>query len=155
MEHTILANLIDNEQYGRKVLAFLKDEYFHDQNDKRLYKLIDSHVKKYNSFPTKEILYIDLDNAGDINQVEYDHTKSLIGQLKTDKTTDVNWLVDKTEQFCQDKAVYNAIRQSIKILENTGELTKAAIPKDIFRKRNCVNSKSSCFFIVIINWFII
>jgi len=129
MEHTILANLIDNEQYGRKVLAFLKDEYFHDQNDKRLYKLIDRHVKKYNSFPTKEILYIDLDNAGDINQVEYDHTKSLIGQLKTDKTTDVNWLVDKTEQFCQDKAVYNAIRQSIKILENTGELTKAAIPK--------------------------
>ncbi len=129
MEQTILANLIDNEQYGRKILAFLKDEYFHDNTEKRLFGLIDSHVKKYNSFPTKEILYIDLQNIDTINQTEYDQTKSLIAQLKTDKTTDINWLIDKTEQFCQDKAVYNAIRQSIKILEDTSQLTKAAIPK--------------------------
>jgi len=129
MEHTILANLIDNEPYGRKVIAFLKDEYFHDQADRQLFCLIDSHLKKYNTFPTKEILYIDLQNVDNLSEQQYSQTKNLIAGLSTDKTTDVNWLIDKTEQFCQDKAVYNAIRQSIKIIDDDSQLTKAAIPK--------------------------
>lgn len=129
MEQTILSHLIENEQYGRKVIAFLREEYFHDQADKQLFALIDSHVKKYNSFPTKEILYIDLQNANSINEQQYNDIKNKIGSLSIDQTTDINWLIDKTEQFCQDKAVYNAIRQSIKIIDDNSQLTKAAIPK--------------------------
>jgi len=129
MEQTILSHLIENEQYGRKVIAFLREEYFHDQADKQLFALIDSHVKKYNSFPTKEILYIDLQNMHSINEQQYNDIKNKIGSLSIDQTTDINWLIDKTEQFCQDKAVYNAIRQSIKIIDDNSQLTKAAIPK--------------------------
>lgn len=129
MEQTILSHLIENEQYGRKVIAFLREEYFHDQADKQLFALIDSHVKKYNSFPTKEILYIDLQNENSINEQQYNDIKNKIGSLSIDQTTDINWLIDKTEQFCQDKAVYNAIRQSIKIIDDNSQLTKAAIPK--------------------------
>jgi replicative DNA helicase len=129
MEQTILSHLIENEEYGRKVVAFLKEEYFHDQADRQLFALIDSHVKKYNSFPTKEILYIDLQNSNNLNEQQYNDIKNKISSLTIDPTTDIKWLFDKTEQFCQDKAVYNAIRQSIKIIDDDSQLTKAAIPK--------------------------
>lgn len=129
METTILAHLIHNEEYGRKILPFLKEEYFHDNNQKELFKLIESYVNKYNNFPTKEILYIDLQNLETLSETQYNEVKTLIQVLEIDDTTNLNWLVDKTEEFCQDKSVYNAIRESIKILDSNSTMTKGAIPK--------------------------
>ena len=129
MEQTILAHLLYNEQYARKVLPFLKEEYFHNYVEQQLFKLIDSYVKKYNNFPTKEVLFIDLQNIDDINQEVFDDTKTLISSLEIDETTKLEWLLDNTEQFCQDKALYNAIRDSIKIVDQNSNVSKGAIPK--------------------------
>ena len=119
-----------NQDYGRKVIPFLKDEYFSDYTDKNVFKLVDEYVKKYNSFPTKEALLIDLRNLDNISQETYDKSKEMIDSLSTDDNTKIEWLVDQTEKFCQEKAVYNAIMSSIKILDDkTGNKSKGSIPQ--------------------------
>jgi hypothetical protein len=70
IERVIFDNLIFNETYGRKVIPFLKEEYFSDRNEKIVFNLIDDYVKNYNSFPTKEALYIDLTNKEGISLIE-------------------------------------------------------------------------------------
>ncbi len=131
-EQVILSSLISNEQYGRKVIPFLSHEYFHSKSDQIVYKLIEEYVGKYNAFPTKEALAIDLANK-QINQEQFEQCKSVIEQITAPTTLDksVEWLVDTTEKFCQDKAIYNAIMESISILDDRSEkkLTKGAIPK--------------------------
>ena len=119
-----------NQDYGRKVIPFLKDEYFSDYTDKNVFKLVDEYVKKYNSFPTKEALLIDLRNLDNISQETYDKSKEMIDSLSTDDNTKIEWLVDQTEKFCQEKAVYNAIMSSIQILDDkTGNKSKGSIPQ--------------------------
>ena len=130
IEKVIFSNLIMNQDYGRKVIPFLKDEYFSDYTDKNVFKLVDEYVKKYNSFPTKEALLIDLRNLDNISQETYDKSKEMIDSLSTDDNTKIEWLVDQTEKFCQEKAVYNAIMSSIKILDDkTGNKSKGSIPQ--------------------------
>jgi len=128
IETTILSHLIFNEAYARKVLPFLKDEYFHNQRDRAVYLLIDQYVKRYNNTPTREVLQIELKNADHLTESTYQDAKSLIDNLNVDNT-DIKWLVDSTEKFCQEKAVYNAIMASIKILDDkTGAASTGAIP---------------------------
>jgi len=130
IEKVIFSNLIMNQDYGRKVIPFLKDEYFSDYTDKNVFKLIDEYVKKYNSFPTKEALLVDLRNLDNISQETYDKSKEMIDGLSTDDKTKIEWLIDQTEKFCQEKAVYNAIMSSIQILDDkTGNKSKGSIPQ--------------------------
>ena len=129
-EQVIFSNLIFNEEYARKVIPFLKEEYFVDYTNKTLFKLIDSYSKKYNSFPSKEALVIDLTNKEGINEDAFKKCKSTIETLDKDENTKLEWLLDKTETFCQEKAVYNAIMKSIEIIDDrTGDLTKGSIPQ--------------------------
>lgn len=129
-EHVIFSNLIFNEEYARKVIPYLKEEYFSDYSDKTIFKLIDSYSKEYNSFPSKEALAIDLSNKEGINDETFKKCKDIIQHFDKDDNTKLEWLLDKTENFCQEKAVYNAIMKSIEIIDDrTGNLTKGSIPQ--------------------------
>jgi archaellum biogenesis ATPase FlaH len=130
IETTILSNLVFNEGYGRKVIPFLKEEYFTNQPDKTVYRLIQEYVNKYNAFPSKEALAIDLSNKDGVSEETFKSSKELISGLAYDTETQIDWLLDQTEKFCQDKAIYNAIMASIGILDDsTGKTTKGAIPQ--------------------------
>lgn len=132
IETLILSNLITNDEYGRKVIPFLSTDYFHNKSDQAVFKLIEGYVNKYNSFPSKEALVIDLSQKV-VNQELYDQCLQVITDITGPNTIDksVEWLADTTEKFCQDKAIYNAIMESIKILDDKSEKkqTKGAIPK--------------------------
>lgn len=129
-ERVIFGNLIHREEFGRKVIPFLKREYFQDAGDGILFDLVESYVHKYNRFPTKETLSIDLENKTGVDTNLYQMTDNVIQELTCDPDTDLEWLVEKTEKFCQEKAVYNAIMKSIQILDNKDEKHgKGSIPQ--------------------------
>lgn len=130
IETTILAHLINNEEYTKKVIAYLKDEYFQDKNQKLVFNLINNYIDKYKSLPTKEALFIDLDAVEGVNQETIDKSRKIIASLDSEESTQLDWLVDQTEKFCQEKAVFNAIMQSIRIIDKKeGDLSKGSIPK--------------------------
>jgi hypothetical protein len=128
IEKTIISHLIFNEAFARKTLPFLKDEYFHNQTEKTVYKLINNYVLKYNNTPTKEVLHIELKNKEGMSDSVFKDSKSLIDDLAVENT-EIQWLLDSTEKFCQEKAIYNAIMASIKILDDkSGSASTGAIP---------------------------
>jgi replicative DNA helicase len=130
IETSILANLIFNEDYGRKTIPFLKDEYFADFTEKTIFGEIESYVKKYNKFPSKEALLIDLSMRDNLNEEQFQSSEKYINHMSVDPDTQIDWLLDQTEKFCQDKAIYNAIMKSINILDDkTGALSKGSIPQ--------------------------
>ena len=129
MEKTILSHLIYNEKYGRKVLPFIKPEYFQSDTDKTVFDLIYSYATKYNQFPTKEALYIDLENKTSLNEQTFKDVRQMVSELSIDETTNLDWLVDKTEEFCQEKALFNALRESIKVMDKNSKVPKGSIPK--------------------------
>ena len=129
IEKVILSNLVENEEYSRKVIPFLKPEYFQSLSQRVVYNIIDEYVKEYNAFPSKEALTIDLENQNGINEQTFKESKELIEELRSDKN-DLQWLLDQTEKYCQEKAVYNAIMSSIQILDDkTGKVNKGSIPQ--------------------------
>ena len=130
IEQTILAGMIYNEGYVRTVLPFLKDEYFEDQNDKFLYNSIKTYIDQYNGLPTKTALRIAIDESNSLNEERYKQVTGVLDALTYDEKIDQAWLVDTTEKFCQDKAIYNAVRKSILVLDGkVKELDKGAIPQ--------------------------
>ena len=129
IEQTIFANLIFNEEYARKVIPFLKKEYFQSRIDQTLFDVIVKFVDKYNNFPTKTALQVEAESHPGLTEDEHEKLTKVIDGLE-DKPADIQWLLDGTEKFCQDKAIYNAIYQSIGILDNkSGSDDKGAIPK--------------------------
>ena len=129
LEQTILKNLIKNEKFTRKVLPFLKPDYFPNAEDRLLFKEVAGFVLKYNQQPTFDALDIEI---SDIRGTTDDTVKNLRETLKelnndTEKTN-VDWLLDSTEKFCQEKAIYNAITSSLEIMNGKGKMTKGAIP---------------------------
>ena len=130
IEKTILSNLVFNEDFTRKTLPFLQIDYFTDYTERTIFDLIDTYVKKYNKIPSKEALSIDLSNRNDVNQDHFTACSSYIETLEVDPSTQSDWLLNQTEKFCQDKAIHNAIYESIKILDDkTGAKAKGSIPK--------------------------
>lgn len=130
IENLIFGNLITKESYGRKVIPFLKPEYFQDRVDRSVFLLIDDYVKRYNKFPTKEAMLIDLADKNGLSQDEYTMAKDIVNGLGESEDRDVDWLVDKTEEFCKDKALYNAIMESIKLVDKKEDkISVGAIPK--------------------------
>jgi len=131
IEKIILRNLLKNEDYARKALPFIKDEYFSIDEDRIIFTEIRNFITKYNTLPSFDALYIEVDSLKGIRQDQIDTIKNDIDTFRKDKTdTTLDWLVDSTEQFCQDKAIYIAIMKSIDIMNNKGgSLTKGAIPE--------------------------
>ena len=128
IEETILRNLICNEQYYRKVVPFIKSDYFQEYNEKILFEEIADFASKYDKVPTKEVLTINLQNRGDLTEETFKDSVQGINSL-SDDWVDYDWLLDATEKWCQDRAIYLALMQSIKIADG-GEtkFTKGAIP---------------------------
>jgi len=128
IEHTILSHLIFNEAFCRKVTPFLKDEYFQNLSEKTVYKVISDYILKYNNPPTREVLQIELKNREGLSENTYKEAKRIIEDLQIDNT-EMQWLLDSTEKFCQEKAIYNAIMASIKILDDkSGAASTGSIP---------------------------
>ena len=115
IEKQILAALIYNENYLRQALPFLKDEYFSKREDRSVFNLISSYIRQYNTRPSTTALTIDASTLS-LSQEELDRVVETIQSLKEDHN-DQEWLVDQTEKFCQDRAIYNAIMSSIQILD--------------------------------------
>ena len=133
IETLILKNLIHNDEYARKVLPFLNKDYFEEHTDKLLYEQVDTFITKYNNLPTKEALVIELENST-LNDSEFDNVTALLTHVEgenTDEKPDIQWLLETTERFCQDKAIYNAVVKSIKILDEPEKTKddKGAIPE--------------------------
>ena len=128
IERTTLSNLISNEPYARKVLPFLKPEYYSDIHDRVIFEEINKFVEKYGNLPTKQTLSIELDNRKDLNQEQFGKVLEIIETLNK-HDVDMQWLVDTTEKFCKDKAVYNAIISGIQIIDGKDKQhTPEAIP---------------------------
>ena len=129
IERTALKNLIHNEDYTRKVLPFLKPEYFEDRNERIVFSEIQKFISQYNKRPTKETLQIDLGKRKDLNEDEYKQIVSLITSLNPEDV-DLDWLVNTTEKFCKDRAVHNAVMEGIHILDGKDKKhTPEAIPE--------------------------
>jgi replicative DNA helicase len=128
IERTTLSNLVYNEPYARKVLPFIKPEYFNNRHERVVFEEINKFMEKYGNQPTKEALSIELDNRKDLTDEEFKSILTIVETL-SDAQVDMQWLVDTTEKFCKDKAVYNAILNGIQIIEGKDkEHTAEAIP---------------------------
>ena len=128
IEETILRNLICNEQYYRKVVPFIKADYFQEYNEKILFEEIADFAAKYDKVPTKEVLTINLQSRGDLTEETFKDTLSGLNSL-SDDWIDYDWLLDATEKWCQDRAIYLALMQSIKIADGGDKkLDKGSIP---------------------------
>jgi len=117
IEQTALSNLIYNEPFARKVLPFIKGDYFSDRTERIVFEEIQKFVDKYNALPNRNSLEVELDNRKDLNEDDYKRVLTVVKSLKNDEDVNFDWLVETTEQFCKDKAVYNAIVDGIKIID--------------------------------------
>jgi replicative DNA helicase len=135
LEQKILKHLLLDEEYTRKTLPFIKGEYFQEPSEKLLFDEIQTYVNKYNSMPTKEALVIEIDKRVNLTDDQHKKTVALVTSITIDpEVSDTKWLIDVTEDFCQEKAIYNGIMQSIQILDDkdkskTEKLDKGSIPK--------------------------
>ena len=128
VETTILKNLIHNDEYSRKVLPFINKEYFEDYNEKVVFEEISNFIVKYNNLPTKETLIIESENRTDITDESAHQIKEFIGLLEPTPSDD-QWLLDTTEKWCKDRAIYLALVESISIADgNDDKKTQDAIP---------------------------
>ena len=116
IEFLILRNLLHNEEYIRKVIPFIKSEYFEDTNQKIVFEEILSFVQEYNQPATKEVLCIEIEKRNDINEQEFKKIAQVVSCLE-DVATELNWLVDTTEKWCRDRAIYLALMESIHITD--------------------------------------
>jgi replicative DNA helicase len=128
-ELVILRHLLNDEDFARRTLPYLKSDYFHDRLEKTVYQEIDKFISKYNNLPTKEALTLEMDQRNDLSDEEFSSASSLISHLDGEEV-DTQWLTDTTEKWCQEKAIYNAIMNSIAILDgNDKKNDKGAIPE--------------------------
>jgi len=128
LETTILRNLIGNESYYRKVVPFLKAEYFEDLTERVVFEEINDFSTKYDKVPTAEVVILQLQQRNDLTEDTY---QASVKQIKeySDEETDTDWLRDRTEKWCQERAIYNALLRSIKIADGGDkEISRDAIP---------------------------
>ena len=132
LEQAILTSLIYNEDYLRKVLPFIKPEYFSDRTERTLFNEITSFTETYNNPPEIAALSIAVKEKTNLTDDEVQKCEDYLSEIEKDNNpkTEIQWLVDKTEKFCQEKAIYNAVLGSISILDGKDKTNdKGAIPK--------------------------
>lgn len=128
IETVIFSNIINDSDYARKVLPFMQDEYFQDRRDKEVFKLINQHFLKYNELPDITTLTIDADSI-ECNKDDHDQIMNIISGLDHVSTAKQQWLIERTEKFCKEKAIHNAIMRAITILDGEDkQYTEDALP---------------------------
>jgi hypothetical protein len=132
VEKKILKHLLNDDAYTRKILPFLSGDYFSDHSEKVIYEEIHKYITKYNNLPTVEALTIEIDGRSNLSGDQHKKVTGLLDELNSTEfdSRDGVWLLDATEKFCQEKAIYNAIMESIQILDESGnsKKEKGAIP---------------------------
>ena len=127
-ELLIITNLLCHEQYVRKVVPFLKSEYFSEFNYRIIYEELHTYIDKYNSLANKDILYIELEKRTDLTDEGFQQVKEIVDSIICEET-DLPWLLDTTEKWCQERAIYLALMESIKIADGQDDTKdKGAIP---------------------------
>lgn len=132
LESVILRNLIYNDEYTRKVLPFLSNQYFSDHIEKLVFEEINEYVNTYKNLPTYEALIINFSEKKNLTDDQLKNVNKLLDEAHQNKEekTPIDWLTSQTEKFCQDKAIYNAIMESVQILDNKSQSkTKGQIPE--------------------------
>ena len=128
VEFLILRNLLHNEEYVRKVIPFVKAEYFEDTKQKVIFEEISKFVGEYNQPATKEILCIEIEKRSDINDTSFKEITDTVAAL-VDDPADFEWLVNTTEKWCRDRAIYLALLESISLADGKDETqNRDAIP---------------------------
>ena len=128
IESTIIKNLVSDDAYVRKVIPYIKPEYFNDYSDKILFDIINNFVITYGQTPTKEVLSIEVENRKDLNEDSYKELQVKIHDIDSTEV-DSQWLLDSTEKWCKQRAVYLALLDSVKIADGQDEKrTEDAIP---------------------------
>jgi len=128
VEFLILRNLLYNEEYVRKVLPFVKGDYFEDRNQRIVFEEISKFVQDYNKPATKEVLCIETEKRQDINGTEFQEITKLISYLD-DEPSEFLWLVNTTEKWCRDRAIYLALMESIQLADGKDDTQgRDAIP---------------------------
>ena len=116
IERTTLTQLLNNEDYARKVLPFIKENYFDVREERIIFQEISKFTDKYKKIPTQTSLEIEVGERKDLTDIEHDKIVQIIQSLNPAQV-DFDWLVDTTEKFCKDKAIYNAIVEGISIID--------------------------------------
>jgi len=128
IENKILSNLIHVEDYMRKVIPFIKDVYFDNVSEKTIFQEILDFINQYDGLPTKSVLTIEVENRKDLSEDMFKECVTIIDSF-TDEKVDQTWLVDSTEKWCKERAVYLALMESVKIADGKDEKkNRDAIP---------------------------
>ena len=127
IENTIIKNLIQNDTYTRKVIPFIKSEYFTESSERLIFEEISNYFDKYTKSPTVEALLINLDNVTSKGDAIVKSSKQLVENIKTDDTP-LDWLIDETEKWCKDRAIYIAVMDSIEVLDEKSKRSTGEIP---------------------------
>jgi replicative DNA helicase len=130
LEQTILKNLIQSETFTRKVIPFVKEEYFSEDDERNVYKHIQKYFDNYNIPPTPEALLINLESDSKINENILKLSTQLVKNIRDDvDPTPHDWLVDETEQWCKDRAIYIAVMDSIEVIDKNSKRSTGEIPE--------------------------
>ena len=132
LEQTILKNLIYNEAFTRKVIPFIRSDYFSDDAERIVFKEVFEFTNKYKNLPSHEALVINLTESKSLTEPQVKSAIELLNAIKEtkDETVELAWISEQTEKFCQDKAIYNAIMESVHILDDkNSKKSKGEIPK--------------------------
>lgn len=129
VEEKILSGLLTNEEYARKVIPFIQEEYFQDDKEKVLFSKIRKFIETYGALPTRDALHIELEKDTSLRESTFKEASALLSSIPKCQDN-VDWLVDTTETFCCDSATYNAVKTAVKILDGDHPtLSKGAIPE--------------------------
>ena len=129
IEALVVNSLVFSQEYTRQVLPHLKSEYFEDHNNRVVFEELSKYLVAYDNLPTKEALNIEVENRRDLNESTYKEIKTLIDNLD-EEPHESQWLVDTTEKWCRDRAIYIALLESIQIADGNGDAKQSrdAIP---------------------------
>ena len=128
VEQLVIKNLLLDEEYVRKAMPFIKTEYFADTTGKKLFDVLSKYFIDYSAIPTKEALEIEVGQLKDISDDQHQEIVKAIGNIDTEKS-EFDWILDTTEKWCKERALYLALMSSIKIAEGNDEQRAAgAIP---------------------------
>ena len=120
VEVLVVRNLFYNEKFSRKVIPFIKKDYFEDQSNRILFEEISSFIVKYDELPSKEAVAIEVENRSDLNESSYKEVSKVLSYLEKE-AADFDWLIDTTEKWCRDRAIYLALMESIAVADGSDE----------------------------------
>ena len=130
IEQTILKNLIQSDSFARKVLPFLKAEYFTETDEKTVFEEVSNYFDKYTKTPTIEALLINLENNTSLQDGVVKSSKTIVQEIGSHQDeTPQDWLIDEAEKWCKDRAIYIAVMDSIEVLDEKSQRSRGDIPE--------------------------